>query len=105
MAQERGYQHHLSKEYSALKDIKGRTQKFEKIMSVLQDFNPGIQRLRCLDIGCSSGIITSLLGDHFRMSVGMDIDQEAVQYAKTRSPSTRAQFLISDAMALPFKDH
>jgi 2-polyprenyl-3-methyl-5-hydroxy-6-metoxy-1,4-benzoquinol methylase len=74
MVQQRGYQYHLLQEYSVLKEVKGRTQKFRKILSVLQDFYPETQSLNCLDIGCSSGIITSLLGNHFRMSIGMDID-------------------------------
>jgi ubiquinone/menaquinone biosynthesis C-methylase UbiE len=105
MTKKRGYQLHLSRGDFVLKDIKGRTQKFEKILSVLQDFHPGTQSLNCLDIGCSSGIITSLLGNHFQMSIGMDIDQEAIEYAQNHSSSPRAQFLIADSMALPFHNN
>jgi ubiquinone/menaquinone biosynthesis C-methylase UbiE len=105
MIQKRGYQLHLSRGDFVLKDVKGRTRKFEKIISVLQDFNPGTHSLNCLDIGCSSGIITSLLGDHFRMAIGIEIDQEAIQYARHNSSSTRVQFLTADSMALPFHDN
>lgn len=105
MTKKRGYQLHLSRGDFVLKDIKGRTQKFEKILSVLQDFHPGTQSLNCLDIGCSSGIITSLLGNHFQMSIGMDIDQEAIEYAQNHSSSPRVQFLIADSMALPFHNN
>jgi len=105
MTKKRGYQLHLSRGDFVLKDIKGPTQKFEKILSVLQDFHPGTQSLNCLDIGCSSGIITSLLGNHFQMSIGMDIDQEAIEYAQNHSSSPRAQFLIADSMALPFHNN
>ena len=105
MTKKRGYQLHLSRGDFVLKDIKGRTQKFEKILSVLQDFHPGTQSLNCLDIGCSSGIITSLLGNHFQMSIGMDIDQEAIEYAQNHSSSPRAQFLIADSMALPLHNN
>lgn len=105
MVQQRGYQYHLLQEYSVLKEVKGRTQKFEKIRSVLQDFYPETQPLNCLDIGCSSGIITSLLGNHFRMSIGMDIDREAVQYAKNQSSSPHIHFIIADSMTLPFQDN
>ena len=104
MTPKRGYQLHLSRGDFVLKDVKGRTQKYEKIISVLQDFNPGTQSLNCLDIGCSSGIITSLLGDRFRMAIGMEIDQEAIQYAEHHSSSPRVQFLAADSMALPFQD-
>ncbi len=106
MISERGYQLHLSRGNFVLKEVEGRTQKFRKIISVLQDFHPETKSLNCLDIGCSSGIITSLLSNHFRMSVGMDIDQEAVQYAvKSNSPSPCVLFLMGDSMALPFHDN
>jgi ubiquinone/menaquinone biosynthesis C-methylase UbiE len=105
MTKKRGYQLHLSRGDFVLKDVKGRTQKFEKIISVLQDFHPEIQPLNCLDIGCSSGIITSLLGNHFRIATGMDIDQEAIRYAQNHSSSSRIQFLMADSMALPFHDN
>ncbi len=104
MTQKRGYQPHLSRGDLILKDVKGRTQKFEKIIRILQDFHPRPQSLNCLDIGCSSGIITSLLGNHFRLSVGTDIDHEAVQFAHDHFSSTRVQFLTADSMALPFRD-
>jgi 2-polyprenyl-3-methyl-5-hydroxy-6-metoxy-1,4-benzoquinol methylase len=105
MNPKRGYQLHLSRGDFILKDVKGRTQKFQKIINVLQDFHPGIQSLKCLDIGCSSGIITSHLGNHFQMSIGIDIDQEAIQYAQNHSSSPRVQFLIADSMALPFHNN
>ena len=105
MTPERGYQLHLSRGDLVLKDVEGRTQKFKKIISVLHDFRPGSQSLICLDIGCSSGIITSSLGEHFQLAIGMDIDQEAVQYAKAHTSPTHAQFLIADSMALPFQNN
>jgi 2-polyprenyl-3-methyl-5-hydroxy-6-metoxy-1,4-benzoquinol methylase len=104
MADHRGYQLHLSKGDFVLKNTEGRTQKFKKIFSVLRDFCPEHQSLKCLDIGCSSGIITSLLGQALSMTIGMDIDQEAVNYAKEHHLSSRIQFLTADAMSLPFKD-
>ena len=105
MTPKRGYQLHLSRGDFILKDVKGRTQKFRKIISVLQDFHPRTQSLNCLDIGCSSGIITSFLGDHFSKTIGIDIDEEAVQYAKKQSLSPHIHFLIADSMALPFQDN
>jgi ubiquinone/menaquinone biosynthesis C-methylase UbiE len=105
MIPKRGYQLHLSRGDLVLKDIPGRTQKFKKILMVLQDFHSRTGSLNCLDIGCSSGIITSLLADHFGMAIGMEIDQEAIQYARHHSSSTRVQFLAADSMALPFHDN
>lgn len=105
MTQKRGYQLHLSRGDFVLRDPKSRTQKFRKILSVIQDFHPETQSLKCLDIGCSSGVITSLFGDHFSTAIGIDIDQEAVQYAQNHFASPRVQFLIADSMALPFQDN
>jgi len=104
MSKKRGYQGHLSRGDRVLKDVKGRSQKFEKILSILKDFYPSDRTLNCLDIGSSSGIITSLLGEHFSPAVGIDIDQEALHDAKERHVSSRSQFLIADAMSLPFKN-
>lgn len=104
MTQKRGYQLHLSRGDSVLKEVESRTQKFKKILSVLQDFHPRTQSLDCLDIGCSSGIITSLLGEHFSMAIGLDIDQEAIEFADKHTHSHRVRFMIADSMSLPFQD-
>jgi ubiquinone/menaquinone biosynthesis C-methylase UbiE len=101
----RGYQFHLSKEHDILKDVGSRTQKFRKIMGVLKDFRQGLAPAICLDIGCSSGVITSLLGQHFSMAIGINIDRDALRHTKTHAPPPRAHFLIADSMALPFKNN
>jgi 2-polyprenyl-3-methyl-5-hydroxy-6-metoxy-1,4-benzoquinol methylase len=105
MEKKRGYQFNYSRGRDVLKNIKGRTQKFKKILSILQDFQSNTRSLNCIDIGCSSGIITSSLEDYFSMAIGIDIDQEAVQYAKDHFSSPRVQYLIADSMALPFRDN
>jgi 2-polyprenyl-3-methyl-5-hydroxy-6-metoxy-1,4-benzoquinol methylase len=105
MTQKRGYQLHFSKGNVVLRNSKGRTKKSKKILNILKDFCPDIQSLICLDIGCSNGIITSFLGGHFSMAIGMDIDQEAVQYGKNHSLSPRVQFSSADSMALPLRDN
>jgi len=105
MPQKRGYQLYLSRGDAVLKDVEGRKQKFEKILAVLQDFCKDSEPLNCLDIGCSAGIITSLLGNHFQTAIGVDIDQEAVQYARKHSLSPRVHFLTADSMMLPFHNN
>jgi ubiquinone/menaquinone biosynthesis C-methylase UbiE len=101
----RPYQLHLSRGNAVLKDVRGRTQKFEKIVSVLKDFCQHLSPSICLDVGCSSGIMTSLLGEHFPLAIGMDIDQEAVPRGKGCSSGSRVHFLIADSMILPFQDN
>ncbi len=105
MTEKRGYQLHFSRGKDVLKDLAGRTQKFKKILEVLKDFHPDTKSLNCLDIGCSSGIITSFLGHHFSMVTGIDIDEEAIQHAHTHQSSLPVQFLVGDSMVLPFQDN
>jgi len=102
MSKERGYQLHFSRGRTVLRDVAGRFQKFKKILSVVQDFHPETKSLNCLDIGCSSGIITRFLGDYFSMVMGMDIDQEAIQDTKANPSSPHVHFLMADSMAIPF---
>jgi len=104
MTQKGVYQLHLSRGDVVLKDVQGRTRKGNKILSVLRDFGRTSSRSVCLDIGCSSGVVTSLLGDHFGSAIGIDIDQDAVRYAKEHCTSTFARFIIGDSMVLPLRD-
>ncbi len=104
MDKPRNYQFHLLKDHPILKDTGGRSQKFKKIFSVLQSYQPPSSSSVCLDVGCSSGIITSLLGNHYSTVIGIDIDREAVQYAKHHSSSGSVYFLVADSMSFPFKD-
>ena len=104
MTQKRAYQLHLSRGDVVLKDVQGRTQKCNKILSVLRDFRQISSRSLCLDIGCSSGVMTSALGEHVGWAIGIDIDQDAVHYAKEHSPWPLAQFIIGDSMVLPFRE-
>ena len=104
MTQKGAYQLHLSRGDVVLRDVQGRTRKANKILSVLRDFRQLSSGSLCLDIGCSSGVVTSLLGEHFGGAIGIDIDQDAVHYAKEHSPSAFARFIIGDSMVLPFRD-
>jgi len=105
MEQQRGYQHHFSQGFSVLREVEGRSQKFKKILSILQHFRFSTTSLQCLDIGFSGRIITSLLGEHFLTAIGIDINQEALQYARSHSSSSNVHFWVPDSMALPFKDN
>lgn len=80
-----------------------REAKARKILAVLSDFlDAPMGQLRVLDVGCSSGIITNVLGRYFRAVTGTDIDQEALAYA-AGTKVTNVDFLPADAMELPFR--
>lgn len=88
----------------AVFDKEGRTKKAEKIFAVLSNYFQGsLSTLKCLDLGCASGIITSLLAPRFKWIVGIDIDIKALEYAR-RVNTGHALFLPGNAMNLPFKD-
>ena len=102
MAPKRIYQLHYSRGKDVLRDVPGRFQKFKKMLGVIKDFYPDTKSLNCLDIGCSNGIITSFLRDHFSRVIGIDIDEEAIRYARAHHSSSQVQFLVGDSMVLPF---
>jgi len=97
------YQYDFSKRHDELYNIEERRQKANKILSVLKDFtNDDLRTLNLLDIGSSTGIMTKLLSEHFSLTVGIDIDESAVAYAKNNFESPTLQFFIQDSMNIQF---
>ncbi|MHC1741660.1 MAG: class I SAM-dependent methyltransferase [Syntrophobacteraceae bacterium] len=91
----------------AMYDEPKRHHKAKKIVAVISDYAQGCQtEFTVLDVGCSTGIMTHYLADHFRMIAGVDIDEEALRYASKQGhgKAAREWFLASDAMAMPFLD-
>jgi len=89
-------------------DKNQRLNKARKIAAVISDHVEGLQgQFTVLDVGCSTGIMTHHLAEHFKATVGVDIDSEALQYASTQSWENlgTASFLASDAMCIPFRDN
>jgi len=88
-----------------LYDKDSRTKKGKKIIAVLRDFlGADMGALRCLDIGCSIGIIAELLADQIGRVIGLDIDEEALTIAHQREGKGNVDFLLGDAGQLPFAD-
>jgi 2-polyprenyl-3-methyl-5-hydroxy-6-metoxy-1,4-benzoquinol methylase len=100
------YQHHFSRLLGeAMYHKDQRHNKAKKIVAVVSDYAQGrLRELTVLDVGCSTGIMTNYLADHFETTVGVDIDVEALQYATKQKNPNGAWFLTSDAMAMPFQD-
>ena len=104
---DRGYQHNFSRMVDgAMYDHSGREKKAQTLLAVLQDFS-GIntRSLKLLDIGASTGIIDSYLADHLSQVIGIDIDQEAIDFAQSSFKKNNLEFRIGDAMNLDFQDH
>ena len=100
------YQHGYSRIHpGAVFDLESRTRKARTILSVLRHFGPNTGGgLRLLDIGCSSGIIAHFLSDWFGQVVGVDIDEEALRFARIHYHRPNLSFSVQDSLRLACPD-
>jgi len=90
--------------YVQARDRESRVQQADKIAYVLTQLsNQPLSLAICLDLGCSSGVITTLLAPLFSVMIGLDYDEVALRHAE-RSGANPPTFLKGDAMRLPFAD-
>lgn len=99
----RFYQTNFYHQYDQLQDFESRLQKAKKIVSFISIFRKDYQSLRCLDIGCSSGFITSALQPYFYQMVGLDYDPSGL-LAVPKQNKEHTLFIRGDALTLPFSD-
>ena len=86
-------------------DQVSRINKAKKIVAILKDSRGRLSKLNCLDVGCSSGIITNFLGGHFAKVIGADVDNLAIKKANQMSnKETNVRFVSSKEKQLPFSD-
>lgn len=107
MTGDRGYQSNFYRDHPGIQDIPRRQRKAKKIRTLLQKIR-GIQldESRCLDIGCSSAVVTQELAPLFRSIIGIEFDYEALTQAPVQRPFDGGISLLNgDAMTLPFADH
>jgi SAM-dependent methyltransferase len=85
-----------------VRDPNSRRQKAEKIVFALSKYaDLPLHSAVCLDIGCSSGMITAALTALSNTVLGLDYDEIALQ-ARSPEIQTLVPFIRGDAMALPF---
>lgn len=105
---ERGYQHNFSRMVDgAMYNHRGRENKARTIVAVLRDYLTDTQTnsLVLLDVGASTGIIDSFLADQFSKVTGIDIDQEAIQFAQETFRKRNLDFRQGDVMALDLPEN
>lgn len=97
----RGYQNNFYELSEGVRDELGRKRKARKIAKLLQTcYLSSLSGLVCVDIGCSSGFITTELADLFLQTIGIEYDAIALRQAyRLVKPSLR--FARGDAMHLP----
>jgi len=102
---ERGYQAGFYTLSERVRDSASRYRKAGKIIQALVRYGPhSLSSAICLDIGCSSGIITSTVAPFFGKVVGLDYDEVGLR-ATDSVARARVQFIRGDAMSLPLGDN
>jgi ubiquinone/menaquinone biosynthesis C-methylase UbiE len=99
------YQLNFSDNYKILFDEKSRLQKANKIIAVLNDFLGQLKNLKLLDVGSSTGLITYHLSKYFFDTIGIDIDEKGVKYAKEHFENEHLHFYVQDSMNIQFPDN
>lgn len=107
MMKERGYQANFYRDHPGIQDIPRRQRKAKKIQYLLKKIrSPRLEQSCCLDIGCSSAIVTKALAPMFQSIIGIEFDHQALAQSPIQPPFKDNILLINgDAMALPFADH
>jgi ubiquinone/menaquinone biosynthesis C-methylase UbiE len=101
---QRGYQYHFSEILpEAMYNRKGREKKAKTMIAILRDYlGKDLNFLSLLDIGCSTGIITSYLANHFGQVVGIDIDDPAIHYARKHFKKDNLKFEKNESDKMQF---
>lgn len=102
----RGYQYDFSSNSSGMYDALGRQRKARTMVAVLTDyFSAPLKKMRLLNVGGSAGLIDNYLADYFLAVTGVDIDEPAIEHAKSQFQKANLSFQVGDALALPFPDN
>ena len=84
---------------SALEDMA------KKMILICEDFRGnGLDDLRCLEIGCSTGYISEKLASRFGKVYAIDIDTEAMSFAHRKSRAGNIYYFLADSLNIPFLD-
>lgn len=99
------YQEDFSSRYSEMYNLDSRTLKARKVLAVVKDYiKADLNTSAVLDLGCSTGIITSIIALEAGFVVGSDIDRDAILFAHCSFNSLNTEFIIGDAMLFGFQD-
>ena len=76
-------------------EVEGRVKKAKKVIKILLKHLGDLSNKNLLDIGCSSGIMTNHYADYFYEVDGLDIDQKAIEYARSNTKNKNINFILS----------
>jgi SAM-dependent methyltransferase len=104
VAEMRSYQPGFYEKSAAVRDAASRARRAAKIAGILQRHaRRPVEDAVCLDIGCSSGLITTRLAPLFRSIIGIEYDELALGAVPAQDRS-QVGFVHGDAMRLPLAD-
>jgi ubiquinone/menaquinone biosynthesis C-methylase UbiE len=86
-------------------DITQRKNKANQIIKIFEVKLNNCSKKSLLDVGCSSGVITNELAKIFRQVTGVDIDEEAINFAREKYRSANLKFESILDEKLPYKDN
>lgn len=88
----------------AMYDAQRRAGKAAKIAAVFRDHFGRLDDRSLLDVGASTGLITSVVGREFGRCAGIDIDAEAISHAARNDAPPQVRYLVGDGLNIPFAD-
>jgi 2-polyprenyl-3-methyl-5-hydroxy-6-metoxy-1,4-benzoquinol methylase len=100
----RGYQPGFYSLSEPVRDPESRRRQAVKIAAALQTrTRQPLERAICVDVGCSSGLISASLAPLMRAFIGVEYDEQALAVVSDEQKS-HLTFARGDAMRLPFAD-
>lgn len=89
---------------SAVHDPVSRERKAAKILAILRHAcGYSLATVRCLDVGCASGLILRSLAPHFRWAIGLEYNAQAVGLTNNQGLENLC-YVRGDAVDLPLPD-
>lgn len=103
----KNYQHNYAAGRPQMYESKTRKEKAVRIVKLLKHFygKSKLTKLTLLDVGASTGIIDNELSKHFKKVIGIDIDKNAIKFAKKNFSKQNLTFKVDDAINLSFDNN
>lgn len=83
-------------------DETSRRNKALRTVTMIEDFIPNLRDKKCLVIGSSTGIMSSVVAEYFNHVTGIDIDMDAMKIAREKYSKRNIEYLEMDALNMKF---
>jgi ubiquinone/menaquinone biosynthesis C-methylase UbiE len=84
---------------------RGRLRIAKQIKTVFAKEVGSLNKLTCLEVGSSNGIISNYLAPYFKKYIATDVDEVAIQEGKKRFKNKKLTFKVMSGEDLKFKDN